>query len=268
MNEWYHFALLPDGRVYVQWDEIGDFLVAANGEGILYAADPTAAEDSFHVFLLGQALSFALVKLGFEPLHATAVEIDGGAVAFLGASGFGKSTLAAGFHASGCRLLTDDMLVLHDSSSGYCVFPGPPRIKLLPDIAAAMLPAGSGEKLNSKSGKLVFPLNTAPGLNKAAPLRAIYQLDPTFSGPQPEGVSIEPMSPAEGLLSIVGNTFNPRLVDGPRLKRQAIAAGALARRVGVSRLQYPRDIEWLVEVRRAVISDLRDRAAPGRHEKQ
>ena len=257
-------AIRSDGSVYVRWDEIGEFLVSADGTGIRYASDPAAADDSFHVFLLGQALSFAIVRLGFEPLHATAVEIDGAAIAFLGASGFGKSTLAAAFHASGHRLLTDDMLVLHETDGRFVVFPGPPRIKLLPDVATALLPAGSGEKLNSNSGKLVFPPSVAPESNYGVPLRAIYQLHSPNIEPQPEGVSVEPMPATEAFRSIVGNTFNPRLVDSPRLRRQAIAASALVSRVGVSWLRYPRNIEGLSDVKHAVVSDLRRRGLDGR----
>ena len=71
-----------------------------------------AQEESFQVYLLGQALSYALVNAGFEPLHATAIVVNGGAVVLLGSSGFGKSSLAACFLEAGHRLLTDDLLIL------------------------------------------------------------------------------------------------------------------------------------------------------------
>ena len=51
------------------------------------------------------------------------------AVAFLGDNAFGKSSLAACFLAAGARLLTDDLLVLHESSDRVLAYPGPPRIK-------------------------------------------------------------------------------------------------------------------------------------------
>ena len=57
-------------------------------------------------------LSFSLLSLGYEPLHATAVVVDGEAVAFLGDCGYGKSTLGAAFLARGFPLLTDDVLAL------------------------------------------------------------------------------------------------------------------------------------------------------------
>ena len=56
------------------------------------------------------------MKSGFEPLHATVVVVSGEAVAFLGESGYGKSSLAASFLDSGHQLLTDDLLILRASA--------------------------------------------------------------------------------------------------------------------------------------------------------
>jgi hypothetical protein len=89
--------------------------------------------------MLGQALSFALVKQHLEPLHATVVEIEGEGVAFLGGSAFGKSTIAASFLSAGHRLLTDDLLVLQERAGTIWAYPGPPRIKVFPDVAGRFL---------------------------------------------------------------------------------------------------------------------------------
>jgi hypothetical protein len=76
------------------------------------------------VYLLGQALSYALVKLGFEPLHATAIVVNGEAAVLLGSSGFVKSSLAACFLEDGHRLLTDDLLILLRTRRGSWPTPG------------------------------------------------------------------------------------------------------------------------------------------------
>ena len=89
--------------------------------------------------MLGQALSFALVKQRFEPLHATVVVVDDQAVAFLGDNASGKSSLAACFLEAGYRLLTDDLLMLQESSNRVLAYPGPPRLKLFPKIASRFL---------------------------------------------------------------------------------------------------------------------------------
>src|SRR5579864_3207494 len=103
---WFQYAALLDGSSYVRWDGVGEFLVSGDGRHIAGRQAEPASSESFQVYMLGQALSFALVKQGLEPLHATAVVVGGHAAAFLGPSGAGKSTLAACFLEAGHRLLT------------------------------------------------------------------------------------------------------------------------------------------------------------------
>jgi len=72
----FDFGQFPDGSSYVRWDDVGEVLISKNGRSIACRPFRQTASESFHVYLLGQALSFALVKSGFEPLHATAVEVE------------------------------------------------------------------------------------------------------------------------------------------------------------------------------------------------
>jgi hypothetical protein len=59
------------------------------------------------------------------------VRIDDGAVAFCGASGVGKSTMAAGFQRHGYPVLADDVTVIDlFAPGGPVVMPSFPRIKL------------------------------------------------------------------------------------------------------------------------------------------
>ena len=117
-DAWHQYAALEDGSTYVCWEGVGEFLVAANGRRITSRPAADASRESFQVYMLGQALSFALVKQRFEPLHATAIVVDDRAIAFLGGSAFGKSTLAASFLAAGHRLVTDDLLILRSCADG------------------------------------------------------------------------------------------------------------------------------------------------------
>ena len=128
--------------------------------------------------MLGQALSFALLKRGVEPLHATTVCVDEAAVAFVGESGAGKSTLAASFLAAGNPLLTDDLLVLRRRGNGLYGYPGMPRIKLYPEVATAVLPGlAEGFKMNEWTPKRILPLAAAQFRDTPAALSAIFILD-------------------------------------------------------------------------------------------
>src|SRR5207249_6938123 len=94
-GSWYQIGRLAGGSHYLKWDGVGEFLIAGDGRQMFCRQFDVATSESFHVYMLGQALSFALVRLGFEPIHATVVVVDRQGIAFLGDSGFGKSTLAA-----------------------------------------------------------------------------------------------------------------------------------------------------------------------------
>src|SRR5262249_39164851 len=82
-----------------------EFLVSSDGRRIAYNPLSDSSLLAFETYLLSMVLSYALLKLGYEVLHATAVMVDGEALALLGPSGHGKSTLAAAFLSAGCPVL-------------------------------------------------------------------------------------------------------------------------------------------------------------------
>jgi hypothetical protein len=107
------------------------------GRRITVSAEEGADPRDVRLFLLGSAMGIALHQRGMLPLHANAVVIGGAAVAFTGASGMGKSTLAAWFHDRGYRLLADDVVVIGLGASGPLAYPGLPRLRLRRDALIA-----------------------------------------------------------------------------------------------------------------------------------
>jgi hypothetical protein len=254
--DWYRYAHLNDGSHYVRWSGLGEFLVSAEGVRITCARAPAAAPESFQVYLLNQAISFALVQQGFEPLHATTIVVDCQAVALLGDSGFGKSTLAASFLHAGHMLLTDDLLLLRPSKWGFDAYPGPQRIKLFPKIASRFLSSDSdGVPMNEGTNKQVIALRG--GCVAPVPLRAIYVLAPPYETRRQRRIQIEPLPPREAFLALVANTFNYRIVHSRRLQRQVSETAQLLRAVPVKKLSYPRFLARLPEVREAILADIR-----------
>jgi hypothetical protein len=269
-DSWYRHAFLHDGSTYVRWDTVGEFLVSADGRRITCRRVEESSFESFQVYMLGQALSFALVKQGFEPLHATVVVVDDQAVAFLGGNAFGKSSFAACFLEAGYRLLTDDLLILQNSSKGILAYPGPPRLKLFPKMATRFLgQTVNPVHMNAGTDKLILPLDERRRCGNPVPLKAVYSLAaPRDAGREPS-VSIETLSPGEAFVELVKSTFNRRLVSPRRLERQFGVMASLANRISVQKLTYPRAIDRLQEVRGMVLSDLARgtrmvRAAPNR----
>jgi len=92
----------------VRFPELAEFSLSADGRRIdLFAADDAPADTIRHLFL-DQVFPLARALAGELALHASAIQTSVGAVAFVGATGDGKSTLTASFARAGFRPLADD----------------------------------------------------------------------------------------------------------------------------------------------------------------
>ena len=260
-DRWYEYALLDNGQVYLRWDGLCEFVVDGDGRRIWFGWLGSDSPESLQVYLLGRALSFALVKQGLEPIHSTAVVLDGDALAFIGESGFGKSSLAAGFLGDGHRLLTDDLLLVSQSSGGFEAQPGPPRIKLFPWVARRCLGlSGEGVAMNNWSEKLVLPLGEQHHHARPAPLRTVYVLSSPREVFRKQRIQIATLSQREAFVELIRHTFNHQVTDPGRLQRLFSKSMQLASRVPVKRISYPRDLALLPEVRNRILADLAEGA--------
>ena len=253
---WYQYAPLRDGSTYLRCQGLAEFLVSADGQRITCGRLGPTSREVFHVYL-GPALSFALVKRGLEPLHSTSVVINGSAVALLGSSGFGKSSLAASFLDAGYQLLTDDILLLREDSERFYGYPGLPRIKLFPKVAREFLKANlGGVPMNNGAQKLVMPLSENQIYRAAAPLKAIYVLNSPRNVFRKQRISMVRLSQREAFLALLRNTYNRLLIDSERLQRQFAAVIQLVAKVPVAMVSYPRVLTSLPEVRELILSEI------------
>jgi hypothetical protein len=254
-DAFHRWAPLADGSTYLGWNTVGEFIVSEDGHLVECCRAEGSPWESFQVYTLGQALSLALVNQGIEPLHATVVVIGGEAIGFLGDSAHGKSTLAASLLSAGDRLLTDDLLVIEESPRGLIAHPGPARIKLFPAIANAYLPCCKARTvMNGGTDKLILPLAPHERCAVPVPLSALFAVTSPRDACRRRDVSIEPLSRRDGFMRLLRATFHRRVVRPSRLRRQFDALAAIADRVGVSQLSYPRSLNRLDEVREAVVA--------------
>ncbi len=256
--EWFQQARLPEGSTYLRWAGLFEFLISSDGGRITCRPLADASGEAFQVYLLGQVLSFALLKQGIESFHSTVVALDGLAVGFLGGPGYGKSSLAAAFLHAGYPLVTDDLLVVKEQGDSLFAYPGLPRIKLFPEVAIAFLcEQGPGTPMNPHTSKLVIPLDPRLSLQMAAPLRAIYVLRPPDQKDGDRRLIIRALNQRRSCLALIANTFNTRIKTPERLSRQFAVAARLAALVPVKSLSYPRLLSRLPAVVGAICADLK-----------
>jgi hypothetical protein len=250
-SPWFFQENLDDGSIYLRWSSLFEFVVSADGHKIIARPLEKSSAEAFSTYLLGQVLSFALVKRGLESLHSSAAVVDGGCVGFLGDCGQGKSTLLASFVAAGYKQLTDDLLVLKPNASSVVAFPGPPRIKLMPN--SAHLLGADGPSMNDLVQKKVISLGGMQVQQSPVRLRALYLLAQASNS---EETKIAVLNGRKALLALVKNSFNVMINDRDRLKQQFAWAAAIASTVPVRTISYPRNLQLLPQVRAAILKDI------------
>jgi energy-coupling factor transporter ATP-binding protein EcfA2 len=113
-------------------------LLIREGREVIVDASSEIDPMAIRALVLGTGMAFILRQRGFLVLHASCVVKDNQAIAFLGSSGWGKSTLASLFHSHGYQLVADDVMAVQFNVSQPHAIPSFPEVKLLPDAAVAV----------------------------------------------------------------------------------------------------------------------------------
>lgn len=236
----------------ISYDDTGSFDVSEDGTRIRWRPGPAADAENVRLDVVGRVLPLALHRQGLICLHASAATTGDGAVAFLGPTGAGKSTMALTLSDLGAGVLTDDALPVEPGDPPR-VRPGVERIRLRDDVARASGRDGRGPGDPDRRVEITPAAALAPG-GSGVPLAALYVLTPVEAGaPGGESVRRERLRGPEAALALLGETKIGFLLApwrGPELLR---ACAALERSVPVHRLRVPRDLERLDEPARFVL---------------
>ncbi|MGD0391391.1 MAG: hypothetical protein ABSC41_01980 [Acidimicrobiales bacterium] len=108
---WYTFCRV-DGGYTGRMPGIADFVIDSDLRRVVCHPAVAGRSQVIPIVVPGTVTAFLLSVGGRFVLHGSAVELGGRSIAFVGASGQGKSTMAAMFCASGASLVTDDVLPL------------------------------------------------------------------------------------------------------------------------------------------------------------
>lgn len=258
----FHQWTLPDGSPWTTFYRCGagfllrfprfaDFHVSEDGCDTCCIPVPGTSEEICHHLYLNQVLPLIQGRQGKLVFHASAVALGGRAIAFLGASGRGKSTLAAAFTRAGMEFLADDAMVLESTEVGYRVLPSHPSIRLRLDTQRALIgsyPEDLGGPL--LAGKLRIEAGRyLSHCDEPRPLFAAFFLGEGDS----KTIDAAPLQGAEAVTEWVRHTFILDFDDQAWLALHFEDVATLSETVTCYRLDYPRRFEDLDKLRAAIV---------------
>lgn len=230
-------------------NRLGRFVVRNQSE-ILVEPRPGTDEQELRWFLLNRIFGELLRLRGLLLLHASSVALGSGAIAFVGRTGAGKSTLAALFHTLGHGVLADDLIVVHADHGGEpTVHPGVAELQLLPDAAEFLGWSPEPAHLLER-GKGIHRV-TACDPSLSFPLRRVYVLA--------DGAARHhrPLSPGEAAIELVRNSHGAHVVRGSEgILSHFHQCMTLASRVPVFRLERPRSLDELPDLAESIVKEV------------
>jgi len=200
----------------------GCYIVRPDGADVA-GAPPAGATWRWERLVLAQVLPLAAALREMAVLHASAVEIAGRAVAFLGTSGVGKTTLAARIAAHGARLVTDDVLALDVAKDAVRAHRGAAIARIDPRELRTMT-VGERRTLGPVRARGEKWHVMPPVAPDELPLGLTYHLTRSPDLDDVEIVRVHPYDPA----LLLGSAFLSYLVDPERLRRQLDVCSAIA----------------------------------------
>lgn len=253
----YRYESLADGSSYLSWHDLFQFLISSDGRLIRCDLQDGNFPESYISYLLSFAMSFALLNMGEEAVHATVIELGGRGIGFLGDSGAGKSTLASYFLTNGAKLVTDDLLRITFSDEAVIAHPGPQRLKLLPESVAQFM---QGEKTVGTMNPFTTKKLIIPAAHQSAlcgvPLETLYLLNCPETTCDDKSPKKKRLRSPEAVVCLIASTFNAAVRNPKRLSRQLQFSHRILSRIPLFRLSYPRDYSSLHSVHKLIVSGL------------
>ncbi|WP_337972137.1 hypothetical protein [Methanobacterium petrolearium] len=192
-----------------------------------------------------------LMQRGMLVLHASAVNIDGGAVAFIGCCGDGKSTIATTMNKIGYSFVTDDILtVKFDEINKPSVFPSFPKAKLDENTIIYMKDKpDSFQKIHPETKKYSYNIIDNFSLN-SLPLKNIYILENSNKN------DIISLKAEDALIELIKNSYANNLFSDTEREKNLFQCANLVKKVPVKRLKILKSLNKLENLIKIVEKDV------------
>ncbi|MGB9980268.1 hypothetical protein [Methanobacterium sp.] len=195
------FRINKDKKDYfLYWKDIGTFKVS-DGKKIIVSPEGNIDEYTLNSYIMGPVFATLLYQRGLLVLHASAVKMGDHAVAFLGYSGIGKSTIAMALNKKGYPLITDDILAIEMNNDGNVILPGFPQLKLSSEMISLMWNnLKEKPKIISKPDHR-FHCATSNFSMESLPLKSVYIIEEDIKS------HVDIIKPQEALMKLVHNSY-------------------------------------------------------------
>jgi len=248
-------------RWYCWRDHAGTFHIDAERRTVEVAPDSDGDVLRIGQHLVALTGTIILYASGYPNLHASAVVIDGQAVAFLGAGGAGKSSMSAALARRGAAFLTDDVLRLDTCPDGTIVAHlGPPTMRLWQPSVQGVLSLDPSRlpKVDGVTDKrFLWAHAHVERAHSPAPLKRAYLLSRTNAeGLGDQQVTIHCLTGTEALTALLRQTATLMYLD-PRDQAAMLPTFVkLSTQVSVRALSFPSGFEHQDAVCARILEDL------------
>ena len=240
----------------VRFPDLADFELSADGRRAICWPSPNVSEATVEHLYRNQIMPLALGKLGKLVFHASAVELGDGAITFAGASGRGKSTVAAAFAMNGNPFLADDGVLLDGAPGTYVIRPSHPSLRLTAESEKHLLCAPWHSETARESGAKAQHLASKRLTYCRKPKRLLAAY---FLG---EGsvsdVFFRPLGAVEAVIQWAGQSFLLDISDESAIERHFDGIVDLTNSVPCFSLDYPRRYDALPVVLDRVRTHVRE----------
>jgi hypothetical protein len=230
--------------------DVGGFVVK-DGSSVIVIPEKDHDKSCLRLYVQGMMLATILHQRDRCVLHASVVEVDGSAVAFLGAVGAGKSSVAAAMYSRGHRVLTDDNAAIEWATGTPMVVPSYPSVKLYPEIASSLgFRNGTLSVLHASLPKMAGTV-AAGFVQTPLPLRRLYFLGRDCNS------EVTPIPTLQAAVELIRDSV-PTRWGYPGDARQFEQCGYVAKQVPAFALRTFKDLSSLPSFAEKVDSHLTD----------
>lgn len=225
---------------------LANFRFSAGSDTALAVAQPDAQENLIRDTYWRSVLPMILQTSGWEALHASAVRMPYGVVAFCARSEMGKSTLAYGLSCRGYPLWADDSVVFESSGRGIEAVSIPFKVRLRPASASFF-----GEDRTARLAPLSLE-NAYQAEEETAPLATLCALTQASELASGKTVEIIRLSPTQAFPVALTHAHCFGLRDVERKRQMMRNYLNLVTRAPVIEVRFQTGLEKLPQILDAI----------------